>query len=60
MNKKLFLDPRFLGDDNGWKSFSAKLQMTAQKIYFCGEAASYNILEQDVILDPRFLEDDNG
>ena len=33
--------------------------MTAPRIYFSGEAASYNILEQNVILEPRFLEDDD-
>jgi len=33
--------------------------MTTQTIYFSGEAAPYNILEQNVILDPRLLGDDN-
>jgi len=42
---------RYPGKAVSWKHSKANL--------FCGEAASDNILEQNVILDPRFLEDDN-
>jgi len=48
-----------------WNSECRSLRMALSKtssfkiLHFSGDAAAYNILEQNVILDPRFLRDDD-